>query len=747
MPVSGQTAAAIRSNIIRRPRLPSPATPCPALPSARALAPSLAVAGLLALANIDPVLAQDAGNAPAQTLPEVRVTADASPEDLPAPYAGGQVARGARLGVLGNTSIMKAPFNVSSYTAQMIQDQQSPTVADAVNKDPSVRFTGLPGGNIDNFYIRGFPVGEGNTGEIAFDGLYGVAPNYRVFTDYVERVEVIKGPAAMLYGMSPNSGVGGVINIVPKRAHEDLASVTASYASDTQLGGHVDVSRRFGESREWGVRFNGSYYQGDTPMDNQSRQAAIGALSLDYQGKRLRASLDVIGQQEKLDAPGRAFIMGPGLQSIPGAPDGRRNVTQPWEWTRGTDESLLFRTEYDITDQLTVFADAGGGWTQLSRLFGTTPQILNAQGDTLSTPTYYKFKVDRATYDAGLRGRFHTGPVRHAVTFQASAYADSLDRANTTGTPVASNLYNPVGRPAQDLPAPASVPRVSDNDQTGFSLADTLSALDDRVLLTLGVRQQRIRSRNFSPAGAVTSSYDESATTPMAGLVVQPWKRVSFYANYIQGLSKGDVAPPTASNSGQVFAPYKTRQYEVGTKVDLGRFTATLAAFQITKPSGQLTGNVFSINGEQRNRGLELNLFGEAAPGVRLLGGVALIDGEITESGTPAAVGKTAIGVPRVQANLGAEWDLPWVAGLTVTGAMIYTDRQYVNQLNTASLPSWTKFDVGARYRTRIAGKATTLRANILNVFDRDYWSGVTSWGGFSQAAPRTVLLSATVEF
>ncbi|TPQ27430.1 TonB-dependent receptor domain-containing protein, partial [Cupriavidus pinatubonensis] len=115
--------------------------------------------------------------------------------------------------------------------------------------------------------------------------------------------------------------------------------------------------------------------------------------------------------------------------------------------------------------------------------------------------------------------------------------------------------------------------------------------------------------------------------------------------------------------------------------------------------------------------------------------------------GTAAAVGKDPIGVPRVQANLGAEWDLPWVAGLTVSGAMIYTGRQYVNQLNTASLPSWARFDLGARYRTRITGKTTTFRANVLNVFDRNYWSGVTSWGGFSQAAPRTVMLSATVEF
>lgn len=70
-----------------------------------------------------------------------------------------------------------------------------------------------------------------------------------------------------------------------------------------------------------------------------------------------------------------------------------------------------------------------------------------------------------------------------------------------------------------------------------------------------------------------------------------------------------------------------------------------------------------------------------------------------------------------------------------------------MDQANTASLPAWTRFDVGARYTTRIGGKATTFRANILNVFDRDYWAGVTSWGGFSLAAPRTVLLSATVDF
>jgi iron complex outermembrane receptor protein len=73
-------------------------------------------------------------------------------------------------------------------------------------------------GIVDSFFIRGFPVGEGNLGELAFDGVYGVAPNYRVFTEYAERVELVKGPGAQLYGMSPNSAVGGVINVVPKRS-------------------------------------------------------------------------------------------------------------------------------------------------------------------------------------------------------------------------------------------------------------------------------------------------------------------------------------------------------------------------------------------------------------------------------------------------------------------------------------------------------------------------------------------------
>ena len=92
--------------------------------------------------------------------------------------------------------------------------------------------------------IRGFPIGEGNTGEVALNGVYGVAPNYQLLPQYLERIELLKGPGAGLYGMSPNGGVGGVINAVTKRATaQDIKRLTTAWESNNQLGAYVDVGK------------------------------------------------------------------------------------------------------------------------------------------------------------------------------------------------------------------------------------------------------------------------------------------------------------------------------------------------------------------------------------------------------------------------------------------------------------------------------------------------------------------------
>ncbi|MBR0704141.1 TonB-dependent siderophore receptor [Bradyrhizobium diazoefficiens] len=672
------------------------------------------------------------------------VAVPSQPGVVPA-FAGGQVAQGARLGLLGNTGTMKSPFSVTSYTDKFIRDQQAATGADALILDPSVRSSHPTGGVVDSFNIRGFPINEGNNGEFAFEGLYGIAPTYRIFTDYVERIEVLKGPSAALSGMAPNGGVGGVINVVPKRADEDLTRLTASYGSTARFGGHWDVARRYGGGKEWGVRASGSVRDGDTPINRQSETTGVGSLALDYRGERFRSWLYLIAQTDRFDAPSRPFLMASGLQ-VPKAPDGRLNVTQPWEWSRINDQSALLRTEYDVSDQVTLFADVGGSRTNVERFFGL-PTIVSASGNTTSTPQYFGLSIDRTTYDGGLRARFDTGFVHHALAFQASVYHDALYRRLTNGNLVSSNIYNPTVAPTQFANEISDRPRLSDSQLTGLSIADTMSVLDERILLTLGVRRQGIEANNYaSNVGTLTSSYDRSAVTPVVGLVVKPVENISLYANYVEGLARGDVAPQTASNFGEVLQPYVAKQYEAGIKVDFGRIATTFSAFEISKASGELSAGRFAATAEQRVRGLEFNVYGELMQGVRVLGGISLLDGTLTKTAVATNVGNTPIGVPNVQANIGAEWDLPWMRDLTLNGAVIYTGRQFVDSANKQPIPEWTRLDLGARYTTAINGRKTVFRANIQNVTGESYWSSVASFGTFFLGAPRTYLLSMTVD-
>ncbi|HQX06527.1 MAG TPA: TonB-dependent receptor plug domain-containing protein [Zoogloea sp.] len=151
------------------------------------------------------VLAQVvSGGAGEVTLPAVRVSVEAErASDLPAPHAGRQVAKGARLGALGNQDVMDVPFNITSYTAELIADQQARNVADVMANDPSVRFTTSSGHAYENYRIRGFDV---NASELALNGMFGLAPSGHAPLEAVERVEVLKGPGALFTGMAPGGG-------------------------------------------------------------------------------------------------------------------------------------------------------------------------------------------------------------------------------------------------------------------------------------------------------------------------------------------------------------------------------------------------------------------------------------------------------------------------------------------------------------------------------------------------------------
>ncbi|MFQ3459642.1 TonB-dependent receptor plug domain-containing protein, partial [Bradyrhizobium sp. UFLA01-814] len=232
-------------------------------------------------------------------------TAGAQQAALPVPYIGGQVARGGQLGLLGNKDYMETPYSLTSYTEKTIRDQQATSVAEVLtNSDPSVRAAIGSSNRYDALTIRGFRV---ENSEIALNGLYGLVPAYRINPAPIERIELLKGPGAFLNGMAPQGSIGGTVNVVTKRAAEDITRLTAGYISDGRFGTELDLARRYGERKEWGVRFNGGIDGGNTTIDRQSARNGVGSLGVDYHGERFRWSADIISQDDWMKAAQRGY--------------------------------------------------------------------------------------------------------------------------------------------------------------------------------------------------------------------------------------------------------------------------------------------------------------------------------------------------------------------------------------------------------------------------------------------------------
>lgn len=662
-------------------------------------------------------------------------------------YSGGQVAKTGKLGFLGNKTVKETPFNTVNYTDKYVEDTQAKDITDVISKtDPSVFTNNASGGWSENYYIRGF---NSSSSDMTVNGMIGMAPFYRTSPEMYESIEVLKGPSALLNGMPPKGSVGGTINLMPKRAAvTPLTRLTATYMSDSQFGGHVDVGRRFGEQKQFGMRFNGVYRDGNGAVKDQDKKTGLAALGVDWQGQKANLSLDLYDSKDHVDGVTRGLNLAPNV-TIPKPPKPDTLINPAWSYVDNKDKGVMVRGEYNF-DNVTAYAAYGKSKSNYEYNGAMTAQLLDKTGKFKTSMGQLAFEIEKQSADVGVKGNFNTGDVKHQWVANVTHYKhdeNDYGRRTVPGADWTTNLYNPVWGPS----APLVLPHIT---QTGakldsYGIADTMSFNQDKIQLTLGARHQQVVSDNYNiTTGALTSRYDKSATSPGAALLYKLDNNTSLYANYIQGLSQGATAPATAANAGEVFEPYKTKQIEVGTKFDIGKVANTLSVFEIKLPTNYTdpVTNIFSSGGEQRNRGVEWSFIGKAAEKVRVLGGLGYLDPKLTRTSGGINQGNMATGVPKYQGKLGAEWDIPNVEGLTLTANALAVSKQYINAANTLSVPGRTTYDVGARYNTSLSGRPVSFKAAVNNVTNKAYW-GMPQLASLTLGAPRTYLLSASVDF
>ncbi|RMM70840.1 Outer membrane ferric siderophore receptor [Pseudomonas savastanoi pv. glycinea] len=664
-------------------------------------------------------------------------------------YAGGQVARKGSQGMLGSRDFMETPFSMTTYTKDAVKNQQARTLGDLIASDPSVRATNPAGGRYEQFTIRGFSLFNS---DVSYNGLYGILPTYTIDMEMAERVDILKGPSQLINGISPRGSVGGGINVVPKRATDKpITELTTSYASKGQAGAAVDVARRFGEDDKFGIRFNGVKQSGDTEWDHQSVDREMAVLGLDFRGDRLRLSTDIGHTERDTDAPQERVQVGANAK-VPNANDVRDNYAQSWSKARTKDTFGAVNAEYDLSDSVMLYGGVGARKSNHDFLRHAV-SVTNDAGDFSVQPRDFTRDENVRTATAGARSWFNTGPVSHEVNLAASYFYMDFENGGARYAAAPSNLYNPVDTPTPSNPTRADSKVYTENRFSGVALTDTLGFFDDRLLLTLGARWQRVKVDDWTDNVKGDTSYDEEKVSPSGGILYKVTDDFSVYANYMEGLSQGKIAPSTSVNEDQIFPPFVSRQIEVGAKYDLGSYAFTASVFRIKQPAYETntTSRVFGPNGKRRNDGVELTMFGEPLKGFRLLGGVMYIDSELTNTVNGTFDGNRAPATPEYNVNLGAEWDVPSVKGLTLTGRGIYTSSQYLDQANSKSIDSSERFDVGARYAFKVDQKDITLRANVENIMNKYYWSSAgasdDSEPGLTLSTPRTYLLSATIGF
>lgn len=702
--------------------------------------------------------AQTEHAATSKTEDTIIVTASENPDNrqelIPA-FLEGNIANGGRLGILGEQKALDVPFNVIGYTAKLIENQQAKTLSDVMINDASIQNVRGYGNFSQGFRIRGLDL---YSDDISFSGVYGVLPRQIIPVEGIERIEVIKGANAFLNGVpTAGTGIGGNINIEPKRA--DLLPTTSfnlDYTGKDQFGVGLDIGRRFGETQQSGIRANVVHREGETAIHKEKQRLSAAILAMDYQGDDLKSSLD-IGYIKSTIHHGRAGIrFSESLITIPAVPDNRTNYGQPWLYNDIETQYALLKGDITIISDWALYGVLGGSHTDESARSDSSI-IENFAGSSSLSRLDTRYKANSFSGLLGIRGKFYTGEISHHVNIGYSGIYNHARSAYTLSLPTAgTNIYHP-----DDIDVPtdtayqgghlSSPSTRSRTKNSGFSLSDTLGIFNDRLLLTSGIRYQKMSIHNYDYDGIEDTGqrFEAHRWSPAFGLVWKIRNDLSFYANHTEGLQSGGTAPSTALNYGSIVGIATAKQNEIGLKIEKNRYGGSLALFDIRKPFGILgDDNIYRLAGEQRNQGIELAIFGEPILGWRINASSSWLKPIMTKTSDNTFHRKYAIGIPRYQWVINNEWDVPWVEDLTLSALLLHTGPQYANLSNTWRLPSWTRFDLGAQYVMQLHNSTLTWRLGLENVTNQKYWATIGSNNGFfTQSDPRTLKLSVSANF
>lgn len=640
-----------------------------------------------------------------------------------------------------DTPLRDVPQSIQVVPQQVIEDQQVVRITEAArNVSGVVRSEGY-GGATDNYTIRGFAISSNLRNGFSDGGFYSLTD---VAT--IERVEVLKGPASVLYGQIEP---GGVVNYITKQPLSE-----PYYAASFTAGSYdfyrpsIDISGPLDPDKTVLYRLNVAYENSGSFRDFVDSELFVVAPVLSF---KITDKTTLTLEYEYLDLDrtfDRAFPPLTAMFDLPisrylGEPNDSYNH-------RSHKASYVLDHRFSENWRLRNAFSAQIVDTERKNVQARTFQ-LEGDGRTLRR-RYNDSDENREDYSlqTDLVGKFNTGSINHQllIGLELSKIRNgyTLRRANFPSI----DIYNPV----YGFPRPTSFGdafgREENTNTLGIYVQDQMTLLPNLKLL-IGGRFDSVDLDIEDVADALNGSEAEKtsryfeAFSPRVGIVYQPIEPISLYASYSRSFRPNIFA---FTSNGQLIEPEKGTQYEAGIKGEFldGRLSTTLAAYQITKTNVATTDpndTDFSIAaGEVKSRGIELDVRGEIAPGWNVIASYAHMDAFVSKDET-IPEGDELVNAPNNTASLWMTYEFQRGAlqGLGFGAGLYFVGAREAELPNTIEIPSYLRTDAAIFYRRNNYRAAL----NIKNLFDIKYYDsqGFLVYPG----APLTLLGTFGVEF
>lgn len=657
----------------------------------------------------------------------------------------------------GSASSMEIPHAIAVVPEQVLKDQTPRNLDDALYNVSGITQGNNFGGTSDTVMKRGF--GDNRDGSIMRDGMPIVQG--RSLNATTERVEVLKGPASLLYGIQDP---GGVINVVSKRpqlqSYNAINLRGSTYGEGKNgSGGGLDSTGAIGDSG-LAYRLVLDHEDEDYWRNFGTHRESLVAPSLSWYGENTQVQL-AYEHREFLYPFDRGTAIDPNTNHPLSIPRDRR-LDEPFNDMEG--RSDLYRLEIDHQFSDDWKAHLGYSFnretydasqvrvTGVNAARGTLTRSIDGTHGAISTDRFATLSFDGKVDIAGFRNDLLFG----IDSEYRKVYRSDLIRQTSRST---FSYVNPVyGREVE-----GTTVRASDSAQTDKLRNDSLFFqdslhLDDHWILVAGARWQTYdqyagRGRPFK---ANTDNNDQ-AWTPHAGVVYQVDDTLSFYGSYSESFKpNSSIAPLTGGLVlDSAIAPEEGKSWEIGAKLDLpDSLSATVALFDITKRNvlvSTLASNgdtVYSAAGEVKSRGVEVDVSGQLSERWSLIGSYAFTDAQVTQD--PDYKGNRLQNVAKHSGSLSAVYDFGTVFGgdrLRVGAGARYVGERAGDAPNSFDLPAYTVADAFASYETRLDAHKVRFQLNVKNLFDSTYYTSAVNRYFVAMGDSRQVSLSSTLEF